>query len=97
MGFYLQHVVGQVAHVTDVAVHIVDAILQKLRSDELVALGNRLQGIGVEGVVKLEHNPVKPFPRVILGGGIGSKRHHGHTGTDKQWGETNSPAHSKTP
>ncbi|VFT62525.1 Uncharacterised protein [Pseudomonas aeruginosa] len=50
----LQQVVGQVLHVADVIEEVVHPILDEVRGDLLVALGQRFQRIGVQGVVEGE-------------------------------------------
>ena len=70
----LQHVVGQVADITDVAEEVVNAVLHKLRGDELIALGEGLEGVGVNGVVEGEDGAVDAFPWVIFRGRLGCER-----------------------
>ncbi|MNQ90928.1 hypothetical protein D3C85_1062890 [compost metagenome] len=62
----LEQVVGQVAHVADIAEDIVDAVFEELRGHRLVALGDGLQRIGIEGIVEAEHGTVEALPGVIL-------------------------------
>ncbi|MNC43979.1 hypothetical protein D3C75_928700 [compost metagenome] len=89
MGLELQQVVGQVGHVTQVAEDVVDAIFEELRGDRLVALGQWLEGIGVEGIVETEDRAVDRFPGIFLGGGLGGC--HGrqqHAGADTGLGDS---------
>ncbi|MNT58778.1 hypothetical protein D3C72_1962390 [compost metagenome] len=62
----LEQIVGQVAHVADIAEDIVDAVFEELRGHRLVALGDGLQRIGIEGIVEAEHGTVEALPGVIL-------------------------------
>ncbi|MNE46708.1 hypothetical protein D3C80_1410620 [compost metagenome] len=71
MRLELQDVVGQVGHVAQVEEHIVDAIFQELRGDRLVSLGQRLERVGVEGVVEGKDRPVDALPRIFLGCRLG--------------------------
>jgi hypothetical protein len=43
MRLELQHVVGQVGHITEVAEDVVDAIFEELRRHGLIALGQGLR------------------------------------------------------
>ncbi|MNN60374.1 hypothetical protein D3C81_1755510 [compost metagenome] len=80
MGLDLQDVVGQVADVTDVAKHVVNAVFEELRRDELIALGQRLEGVGVQHVVEGIDRAVDAFPRIFFGGRLGSERNQQDAG-----------------
>ncbi|MNJ46688.1 hypothetical protein D3C77_418250 [compost metagenome] len=67
----LQHVVGQVGDITQVEEHVVDTIFQKLGSDGLVPFCQRLEGVGIDGIVEGEDRPVDALPRVFFSSCLG--------------------------
>ncbi|MNL07105.1 hypothetical protein D3C87_1277670 [compost metagenome] len=76
----LQDIVGEVGHIADVAEHVVDAVFKELRRHELVALGQRLQCIGIEHVVEFIDRAVDAFPRVIFRRCLGNERNQHRAG-----------------
>ncbi|MNN53139.1 hypothetical protein D3C81_1678760 [compost metagenome] len=68
MELALQGVVGEVANLAEVGEHVADAILEELRGHRLVAARQRLQRVGVQGVVEHEDRPIEGLPGVLLAG-----------------------------
>ncbi|MNF77357.1 hypothetical protein D3C84_594990 [compost metagenome] len=74
-----------------------DAVLKELWRHELIALGQRLQGIGVEHVVEFVDWTVDAFPRVVFRRCLGNERNQQRAGTHTKLSELIAPAHIKTP
>ncbi|MNH12635.1 hypothetical protein D3C79_721820 [compost metagenome] len=89
MRLELQHIVGQVGDIAQITEDIVNAIFQELGGDSLIALGQWLEGIGVEDIVEAEDRPVDRLPGIILGGSLGSRhRCQQQAGTDTGLGDS---------
>ncbi|MNV67091.1 hypothetical protein D3C71_1598750 [compost metagenome] len=71
MRLELQYIVDQVGDIAEVAEDVVDTVFEKLRCDGLVALGQWLEGIGVNGIVEAEDRSVDRFPGILLGSRLG--------------------------
>src|SRR5690606_6138497 len=79
----LQQVVAQVDDIAEVGEDVVHALLEKVRGDLLVTLGQRLQGVGVDRVVETEYRAVEGLPRVFFRS-LGHRRQQRHTDTGEQ-------------
>ena len=66
MHLALQQVVGQVAHIADIAKNVIDAIFHRLRCDRLITLGQWLEGISVNLLIDLEHEAVVALPWIFF-------------------------------
>jgi hypothetical protein len=90
----LQHIVGQVADIADIAEEVVDTVFDKLRRDPLIPLGQWLEGVGINGVVEREDRAVDTFPWIIFRRRVCGERGQQDSGTHRQLSEVVAPAHS---
>jgi len=79
----LQHVVGQVANIADIAEEVVHAVLHELRGHKLIALGQWFEGVGINGIVEGEDRAVDAFPWIIFRRGLCGERGHQDNGTHR--------------
>ncbi|MNE35583.1 hypothetical protein D3C80_1293540 [compost metagenome] len=94
MQLALQHVVGQVADIADIAEDVMHAVFEKLRGYRLIALRQRLERINIEGVVEAEDRPIEAFPRVIFSS-LRHQRKQCQAGTDKQSAQSIDPVRTE--
>lgn len=67
MELHLEDIVSQVFDLPEVVEHIMNAVLDNTGRDELIALGEGFQCIGIQYVIECEDRSVNTFPWVRVG------------------------------